>query len=84
LYFEVDRRQRHVRIETSWLPNVHAVRSALAPLGFARAERGGTWSALVELDDFVGVVRRVTRALELLLKEATSLIASDEEALEAP
>jgi UDP-N-acetylmuramate-alanine ligase len=84
LYFEVDRKQHHVRVETSWLPNVHAVRSALAPLGFARADRGGTWSALVELDDFVGVVRRVTRALELLLKEATHLIASNEEVLETP
>lgn len=68
-----------MRIETSWLPNVHAVRVALAPLGFTRAD-GGAWSALVELDDFVGVIRRVTRALELLLKEATSLI--EEEALE--
>jgi hypothetical protein len=78
LYFEVDRKQHHVRVETSWLPNVHAVRSALAPLGFARADRGGTWSALVELDDFMGVARKVTRVLELLLKEATSLIAEDE------
>jgi hypothetical protein len=77
LYFEVDRKQHLVRIETSWLPNVHAVRDALAPLGFTRADRGA-WRALVDLDNFVGVVRMVTRALELLLQEAASLIASDE------
>jgi hypothetical protein len=78
LYFEVDRKQHLVRVETSWLPDVQAVHVALAPLGFTRADHGGAWSALVDLDDFVGVVRRVTRALELLLAEATSLIASGE------
>jgi hypothetical protein len=81
LYFEIDRKARSVWIETSWLPNLRPVRDVLEPLGFARESRGA-WRAKVELDNFVGVIRRVTRALELLLMEASDLITSDEEALE--
>ena len=73
LYFEVERKKKLVRIETSWLPNLSPVHKVLVPLGFAR-EASGSWSARVEIGDFVGVVRRVTQALELLLTEATQLI----------
>ena len=64
-------------LETSWLPNLRPVSEALAPLGFERQDRGA-WRAIVSVDDFMGVVRRVTRALELLLTEATSLIAEEQ------
>jgi hypothetical protein len=77
LYFEVDRGEHTVTIETSWLPYLRPVREALLPLGFERLPRGA-WRACVGLDDFMGVARRTTRALELLLTEATCLIASDE------
>ena len=73
LYFEVDRRERTVEIQTSWLPGIAPVKEALAPLGFARQPRGD-WRATVSVDDFVGVSRRVARALELLLTEALQLI----------
>lgn len=79
LYFEVDREQQLVSIETSWLPNLRPVREALVPIGFER-DRRGMWRARVGLDDFVGVIRRVSRALELLLTEAASMITSEEEA----
>jgi hypothetical protein len=69
-----------VAVETSWLPNLRPVREALVPLGFQRRDHGA-WRAEVDVDDFVGVVRRVTRTLELLLTEASSLIASDEQTL---
>jgi hypothetical protein len=73
LYFEVERKKRAVTIETSWLPDLPAVRDVLGPLGFAREPRGA-WRATVPIDDFVGVARRVTRAVELLLTEALRLI----------
>ena len=82
LYFEVDHAQQSVTIETSWLPNLRPVRETLSPLGFERVARGA-WRATVRVEDFVGVSRRTTRALELLLTEATSLIVSDEEELES-
>jgi hypothetical protein len=80
LYFEVDRDLQIVWLETSWLPNLRPVREALSPLGFERLPRGA-WRARVELDDFVGVIRRVSRALELLLTEAASLIAATKNAI---
>ena len=73
LYFDVDRRQRTVEIQTSWLPGIAPVKEALAPLGFARQPRGD-WRTTVSVDDFVGVSRRVARALELLLTETLQLI----------
>lgn len=77
LYFEVERKKRAVSVETSWLPDLPLVRDVLGPLGFAREPRGA-WRTSVPIDDFVGVTRRVTRALELLLTEALQLI--DEQA----
>ena len=73
LYFDVDRRGRAVGVETSWLPDLPRVRQALGPIGFERDPRGA-WRARVPVDDFVGVARRATRALELLLTEALHLI----------
>lgn len=78
LYFEIDRGEGQVTIETAWLPDIRPVREQLAPLGFVRNERGA-WRVRVPLDDFMGVHRRVVRALELLLVEASSLIPSDEQ-----
>ncbi len=60
-------------IETSWLPDLPPVREVLDPLGFVR-DTSGAWRASVPIDDFVGVARRVTRALELILTEALQLI----------
>lgn len=76
LYFEVDRDNRLVQIETSWLPNLPPVQEALVPLGFTRAAHG-SWSTRVKIDDSLGAARRVTRAFELLLTEATKLIESN-------
>jgi len=67
-----------VTIETAWLPNLQLIREQLAPLGFVRSARG-SWQVRVAVADFVGVRRRVTRALELLLVEATRLIDADED-----
>jgi hypothetical protein len=78
LYFEVNRRQRTVEIQISWLPGIPPVKEALGPLGFDRQPRGN-WSVTVPIDDFVGVARRVTRALELILTEALQLIKSDDQ-----
>lgn len=81
LYFEVDRSDGcgdgQVTVETSWLPNLRPVREQLAPLGFVRNERGA-WRTRVAVDDLLGVSRRVTRALELLLVEASQLIDADD------
>lgn len=77
LYFEADRGDGHVAIETAWLPDLRPVREQLEPLGFIRNEQG-TWRARATLDDFMGVSRRVARALELLIAEASGGIDSDE------
>lgn len=77
LYFEVDRAQRVVTVTTSWLPNLKPVREALSPIGFGRDQRGA-WKAYADLGDHVGVMRKVSKALELQLLEASSLIASEE------
>ena len=48
LYFEVERKKRAVTIETSWLPDLPAVRDVLGPMGFAREPRGAWRANLAE------------------------------------
>lgn len=71
LYFEIDRGTGQISIETSWLPDVPKVIDALVPLGFRRKSDGSYRAELSDADDHVGILRRATRAIALLVEEAT-------------
>lgn len=72
LYFEIDQSTGQLSIETSWLPDMSEVQNALTPLGFCRSDADGTYRAtLNDAADLVGILRRATKALTLLLEEAT-------------
>jgi len=71
LYFEVDRATGKIAIETSWLPDLPEVLAALTPLGFQRADDGTCRVELDDAADVVGVLRRATKAITLLIGEAT-------------
>ena len=72
LYFEIDQSTGQLSIETSWLPDMPEVQDALTRLGFCRSDADGTYRATkVDAEDLVGIMRRATRAIALLLAEAT-------------
>ena len=72
LYFDIDPHTRQIAIETSRLPDMPEEQEALTPLGFCRDDSDGTYKALLEDSrDTVGVLRRATEAITILLGEAT-------------
>jgi hypothetical protein len=70
LYFEVERSTGQISIETSWLPDMPEVNDALVPLGFRRQPDGSYCVELSDVDDHVGILRRATKAIALLIEEA--------------
>ena len=70
LYFEVERSTGQISIETSWLPDLPEVNAALIPLGFRRQLDGSYYVELPDADDHVGILRRATKAIALLIGEA--------------
>ena len=71
LYFEVDRSTGQLSLETSWLPDLPKVNQALSPLGFHRRPDGTYCVALKDAADVVKILRCATKALALLVEEAT-------------
>lgn len=70
LYFEIDPATHQIAIETSWLPDMPQVQEALGPLGFHRSDDGSYRATLDDAADAVGILRRATKAITVLLEEA--------------
>lgn len=71
LYFEFDKGDGSLVIETSWLPSIPEVTKVLRPLGFQRAKSGAYRLRIPKekVDDHLGIVRLATRAIDVLMKE---------------
>jgi hypothetical protein len=74
LLAEIDRRTGQLALETSWLPDVPEAEAALSPFGFRRMKDGGFRVECCEVQDAVGILRRATKAITLLLEEATGVL----------